>query len=74
MNKHGFYFQDIKIIRLENRISKLEVDTSSAKELEAFHDGINKLSAELEGLGSLHRKLLNELKNLQVNWPHHFQR
>ncbi|KAM7540020.1 hypothetical protein Aperf_G00000033947 [Anoplocephala perfoliata] len=60
------YGQNLKIIRLENRVSKLEMDTSSAEELEALRDGVEKLSAELEGLESLHRKLLNETKRLQV--------
>nr|CDS33376.1 coiled coil domain containing protein 39 [Hymenolepis microstoma] len=60
------YAQDFKIIKLENRISKMEMDTSNAEELAIFQGKLTRLSAESEGLETLSRKLSKEVKDLKV--------
>ncbi|VDN98293.1 unnamed protein product [Rodentolepis nana] len=60
------YCQDFKIIKLEDRISKMEMDTSNAEELARFQEKITRLSAEFEDLETLSQKFSKELKDLKL--------
>ncbi|VDK31837.1 unnamed protein product [Taenia asiatica] len=60
------YDQDLKILQIESRLSKLQ-DEVSLEEIEEYQKGIQHLSAELERLSRVQKKLATELEVLQVN-------